>query len=181
MFHVSVFESDDELGRMWKESAVTYFMVMAQTFYLGTEWYYKKPQVRWPHFLVSAAAFWIRRNCVTFGGFVCGHLVFSFVNIVSNEYRFFFLNLCGLKKSLLWFETSLSVMTCSYSFSDCLSICYSYVSELDMSILPILGYGHQCWYLIVCFLTFWTQMHGTESSVEKLIVFHLNKRFLCCV
>jgi hypothetical protein len=32
-----MFESDDELARIWKESAVTYFMVMAQTFYRGTE------------------------------------------------------------------------------------------------------------------------------------------------
>jgi hypothetical protein len=52
-----MFENGDELERMWRENIVASFIVMAQTFYRGTEWYYKKPQVRWPHSLDSAATF----------------------------------------------------------------------------------------------------------------------------
>jgi len=54
MFHVRMFENGGELERMWNENIVACFMVMAQMFCLGTEGYYKKPQVIWPHSLDSA-------------------------------------------------------------------------------------------------------------------------------
>jgi len=57
MFHVRMFENGGELERMWKENIVACFVVMAQTFCLGTEGYYKNPEDRWPHSLDSAVNF----------------------------------------------------------------------------------------------------------------------------